>query len=136
MSLLSLTKKILSRQAAPQAAEKKTKKAAAKGAKKAKETVATGNALLAAQIGLQLMLTEKSIGQQEGNVAVFKTLPQTTKGQIAQAVAAKYGVAVQSVRTSQFPGKRRSRGQTIGRTNYWKKAYVTVDDISKLSVSA
>ncbi len=127
MSLLSITKKILNRE--------KTAVKPQTAAVAAKKVAATGDALLAARIGLQLLLTEKSISQQSRNVVAFRTIPHTSKGQIAEAVAAKYGVKVKAVRTSQFKGKRRQRGATIGRTNNWKKAYVTVDDISKLSVA-
>lgn len=133
MSLLSLTKKILQPAAAKKAKSKtspKTSQAAPKAPAKGE-----GNALLASAAGLQLLITEKSMSQQAANVVMFRVKPQTSKGSIRQAVEAKYGVKVFSVRTGQQHPKRRSRGATSGRTNHWKKAYVTVDDISKVSVA-
>lgn len=131
MSLLSFAKKIVG--------EKQQQKAAATGNKKpsiAKE--AEGAALYgqwAFRIGLAPLVTEKSVALQEHNVVAFKVRVSATKGQIAMAVREKYNVEPLAVRTVVGHPKRRRRGYTVGMTNQWKKAYVTVKDIQSLHIA-
>ncbi|MBI3251281.1 MAG: 50S ribosomal protein L23 [Candidatus Andersenbacteria bacterium] len=131
MSLLSLTKKIVG-------AKKPADKAAKKPDSQPKikqEAAAANNVVLAGEIGLSVILSERSISQQAGQTLVVRVLPHATKPVIAKAVEGLFRVKVLSVRTSRLHPKRRQRGTTIGRTQHWKKAYVTVDDISKLHVA-
>lgn len=132
MSLLSLSKKILSKEKPA----KKTGKAVA--AKKAVKTDKGPSAqpvdsLAAGRIKLQVIMTEKSIGQQEGNTIVLRVAPDATKGQISAAVQEKFGVKALSIRTSNQSPKNRRRGASQGRTNFWKKAYVSVNDIQSIT---
>lgn len=134
MSILSQAKKILKRDEVKPAKGKK--KAAAKKAEKAPEVKAPVMATISAgMLGLSVVLSEKSIAQQAGNVLVVRVKPEASKPEIAKAIEQLFSVKVLSVRTSRIHPKRRQRGVTIGRTQNAKKAYVTVDDISKLNVA-
>lgn len=137
MSLLSQAKKIFK----TKEAEDKTVKAKAvkKTEVKAKETkvkkTAPQKMVMAGDIGLSVVLSEKSIAQQASQTVVVKVVPSASKQQIAGAVEDLFAVKVLSVRTMKNHPKIRRRGMTAGLTNNWKKAYVTVDDISKLNVA-
>lgn len=75
-------------------------------------------------------LTEKSnLLQEMQNKVVFKVNPTANKIEIKQAVEDLFNVKVQSVRTSKVRGKKRRVGiKSIGRTNDWKKAYITLSE--------
>jgi|SRR3989344_3896147 len=138
MSLLSLTKKIVGAKDQKKLAKKPAKQLDTTSASKPnikKDAVSAHNVVLAGEIGLSVILSERSIAQQAGQTLVVRVLPHATKPVIAKAVEGLFGVKVLSVRTSRLHPKRRQRGTTIGRTQHWKKAYVTVDDISKLNVA-
>ncbi len=123
MSLLSLSKKILSKKSA---APREQLAAVAVPAKQNSPAVTS-------RIKWQVVMTEKSIGQQAHNTLIIRVEPQATKGQIAAAIQDKYGVPALKIRTSNYRPKNRRRGATYGRTNYWKKAYVTVSDIQSVT---
>ena len=78
------------------------------------------------------LVTEKGVLLQEKGFAVFRVPRQITKGQIRQAIKARYKVPVLAVKTISMAAKSRKRGRTEGKTAAWKKAYVKVDDIQKL----
>jgi len=84
-------------------------------------------------IGLTALLTEKGMYAQEKNVAVFRVKPKASKGQIRQAIFEKFGVRPIAIRTAHFMGKRRRRGAQSGMTPAWKKAFVKVEDVTKLA---
>lgn len=147
MSLLSLSKKILSREGKTVAKGKAQKKpldktrgkqAAKKEAgtktkaKPAKKKAAAPVSLMAARVGLFPILSEKSVRAQERNTIMFRVLPAATKHQISMAVQERYGVRVLAIRTSNMMPKVRRRGLVVGRTKHWKKAYVTVDNINPI----
>lgn len=72
-------------------------------------------------------LTEKANLQQEvGNKVVFKVHPDANKIEIRQAVESMFKVKVRDVKTVSVPGKQKRVGKFIGRTQDWKKAYVTL----------
>lgn len=72
-------------------------------------------------------LTEKATLMQEvDNKVVFKVHPAANKIEIKQAVEKMFGVKVKTVQTVSMPGKKKRVGRHIGRTNDWKKAYVTM----------
>ncbi|MBI3255549.1 MAG: 50S ribosomal protein L23 [Candidatus Andersenbacteria bacterium] len=136
MSILSQAKKILKRDEAAKEVKGKTRtKKANPEAKEAPKKTSTMNLVAAGTIGLSVVLSEKSIAQQAGNVLVVKVKPAATKSQIAGAVQSLFGVKVLAVRTTKVYPKRRQRGITAGRTKHMKKAYVKVDDISKINVA-
>lgn len=131
MSLLSITKKILKQE------DKEKKPLKKKKSAKAEDTVSTSNtSILAGQIGLMPIMSEKSFNQQEkGQIAVFRVVPEASKGQIAAAVEDKYKAKVLAVRTLKVKPKNRRRGATVGKTSSWKKAYVTVDNLSAINTA-
>lgn len=139
MSLLSQAKKILKREEASKVAKKEAKgKTRTKKEKVESAAPKKGvgmNVMAAGEIGMSVVLSEKSIGQQSGNVLVVKVKPEATKSQIARAVQDVFGVKVMGVRTTKVHAKTRQRGITIGRTKHMKKAYVKVNDISKINVA-
>lgn len=143
MSLLSLSKRILGKESpastkltvSKKAGSKTKLKTTAKAAQKKKQTVDAG-ARTTGVIGLVPLISEKGTMQQFQNTAVFRVLPHATKGQIAQVIESRYGVKVKSVRTSLSHPKIRRRGTSVGATNRWKKAYVTVDNIQALIANA
>lgn len=132
MSLLSLSKKILRNTEAEKAAKKKSAAPAKKEAKK--DAVALGSHALAGAIELTAIMTEKSMAAQSQQKLVVRVAPTATKQAIAAAVEQLFGVKVLAVRTLKNHPKIRRRGVSVGRTVNLKKAYVTVDDISKLNV--
>lgn len=124
MSLLRLSKRILGKRDTPAVA-----------ARNKKQTVDT-TALHAGMVGLIQIISEKAIRKQEQGIAVFRVSPNVPKGRIASIIASRYGVTVKHVRTLQMSPKNRRRGISEGKTNTWKKAYVTVDNIAALTQKA
>jgi large subunit ribosomal protein L23 len=129
MSLLSLSKRILGKDESKADGKKSAKKSADK-----KKTADVS--VLAGRIGLTPIITEKSVNQQEYSIVVFRVHPSATKHQIKMAVKEQYGVTPLDVRTAMFRPKVRRRGMTYGTTSFWKKAYVTVDNIQALTAES
>jgi len=75
-------------------------------------------------------LTEKSnLLQEVLGTVVFKVDPQANKIEIKRAVEEFFNVKVSMVRTAMCHGKKRRVGlKSTGRTNDWKKAYVTLSE--------
>jgi large subunit ribosomal protein L23 len=77
------------------------------------------------QIIRRPVITEKGLGIKETqSTLVFQVAPNATKTEIKEAVQSIFKVKVDSVRTSNFPGKERRRGRFAGYRPDWKKAYV------------
>ncbi|HSX24447.1 MAG TPA: 50S ribosomal protein L23 [Candidatus Andersenbacteria bacterium] len=131
MSLLTLSKRILGKDAKKAPARNKKLKSVATSAAKKKQPV-DAHALTSGRIGLMEVVSEKGILQQEQNTVVFKVLRHVTKGQIAAAIESRYGVHVLSVRTALSHPRIRRRGITEGVTNQYKKAYVRVDNVQSI----
>jgi len=75
-------------------------------------------------------LTEKSniLQETQGTVA-FKVDPRANKIEIKQAVEELFNVKVAEVKTANMRGKKKRVGlKSIGKTNDWKKAYVTLSE--------
>ena len=75
-------------------------------------------------------LTEKSnLLQEVENTVTFKVDPRANKIEIKKAVEELFDVKVQNVRTTPVKGKKRRVGiKSMGKTNDWKKAYVTLSE--------
>ena len=72
-------------------------------------------------------VTEKtSFAMQNSNQYTFRVRRSATKTDIKQAVELMFDVKVSGVQTVNEPGKSRRFGRTIGRTQDWKKAYVSL----------
>jgi len=85
------------------------------------------------EILIKPIVTEKYTEQAESlNSYAFVVDKRANKIQIKQAVEELYGVAVSSVNTMVYGGKKKSRntkaGVIIGKTNSYKKAIITLAD--------
>jgi large subunit ribosomal protein L23 len=75
------------------------------------------------------LVTEKgTVIAEKSNQVAFRVRPEATKDAIRDTVEELFKVTVIKVRTSNFMGKQRRRGRTVGRQANWKKAYVTLKD--------
>ncbi|NOR26380.1 MAG: 50S ribosomal protein L23 [Desulforhopalus sp.] len=72
-------------------------------------------------------LTEKAaLMQEEDGKIVFKVHPKANKIEVKNAVELMFNVKVKNVRTVSLHGKKKRVGKTVGFSNDWKKAYVTL----------
>ena len=131
MSILTFAKKHSER------SEKDSKKVgvAKKSATKKKSKKLVPRKVLKGQsinLDLQPLVTEKGVELQEKGFVVFRVPDKTTKGQVKQAVRARYRVNPISVRSLRVAPRKRRRGATVGKTSGWKKVYVKVDDVHKI----
>ena len=73
------------------------------------------------------LVTEKtSMAMQNHNQYTFRVRREATKTDIKQAVELMFDVKVSGVQVVNEPGKTRRFGKTVGRTQDWKKAYVSL----------
>ena len=78
------------------------------------------------------VVSEKSMNQMSNKKYTFKVHTDATKTQIKEAVEKLFeGTKVAKVNTINNSGKERRRGYTVGRTNAYKKAIVTLTEGSK-----
>src|ERR1700742_4893975 len=71
------------------------------------------------------VITEKGLGVKENQgTLVFEVAAQASKTEVKEAVQKIFKEKVDSVRTANFKGKGRRRGQFRGYRPDWKKAYV------------
>ena len=72
-------------------------------------------------------VTEKTAtAMQKHNQYTFRVKKTATKTDIKAAVELMFAVKVTGVQTVNEPGKARRFGKMIGRTQDWKKAYVSL----------
>jgi large subunit ribosomal protein L23 len=72
-------------------------------------------------------VTEKtSLAMQNHNQYTFRVRRDATKTDIRRAVELMFDVKVAGVQVVNEPGKARRFGKTAGRTQDWKKAYVSL----------
>jgi large subunit ribosomal protein L23 len=72
-------------------------------------------------------VTEKtSLAMQNHNQYTFRVRRDATKTDIRKAVELMFDVKVAGVQVVNEPGKARRFGRTHGRTQDWKKAYVSL----------
>ena len=77
------------------------------------------------QIIKRPIITEKGLGVKETqHTVVFEVAKDATKTEIKEAVQQIFKVKVDDVRTANYIGKMRRRGQSVGYRKDWKKAYV------------
>ena len=78
------------------------------------------------------VVSEKSMNQMVNKKYTFIVHKDATKNQIKDAVEKLFdGAKVDKVNTINNSGKERRRGYTVGRTNSYKKAIVTLKEDSK-----
>ena len=74
-------------------------------------------------------VTEKtSLAMQNHNQYTFRVRRDATKADIRQAIELMFDVKVAGVQVVNETGKARRFGRTVGRTQDWKKAYVSLAD--------
>lgn len=72
-------------------------------------------------------ISEKAtILAEKNNQICFKVRRDSSKKEIAQAVEMMFEVKVDAVQITNVRGKNKRFGQTMGKRNDWKKAYVTL----------
>jgi large subunit ribosomal protein L23 len=71
-----------------------------------------------------IMSEKASILSETQGTYTFKVATNSTKFEIKKAVESMFMVQVDSVQTVSCLGKTKRKGQKIGRTKNWKKAYV------------
>jgi large subunit ribosomal protein L23 len=85
------------------------------------------------QIIRRPIITEKGLGVKETqHTVVFEVASAATKTEIKEAVQQIFKVKVDDVRTANFYGKMRRRGQNTGYRRDWKKAYVKLAEGEKM----
>ena len=126
MSLLSFTKKVAGRAAQKESDRPAKNKRAPKAAAPKGDTPTTAS-LAAGLINLTPLVTEKSVAAQgNANTVAFRVVTTATKGQVKMAIQERYNIKPRSVRSLKMNPKTRRRGNTAGKTNTWKKVYVTL----------
>jgi len=79
------------------------------------------------------LLTEKGTDLQErNNQVILRVDRRANKIEIKQAVEQLFRVKVDKIRTCNRNGKERRIGRVTGRTQSWKRAYVTLSEGSKI----
>ncbi len=84
--------------------------------------------LLAHDIIIRPVITEKSSRQMEHNQYTFEVHPNANKIQIRQAVQDVFKVKVEKVHTLKVRPKPKRMGAFLGKSRSWKKAIVTLVD--------
>ena len=83
--------------------------------------------MLAEEIIIAPVVTEKSNDELQEGRYTFKVNKKATKVQIAQAVEKLFNVKVLKVNTMHVNAKTKRVGCHVGKTSDWKKAIVTID---------
>lgn len=87
------------------------------------------------EILLKPRITEKASTIAEMTpLVVFEVPLNANKSEIKNAVQAKFGVEVRSVRTMVVRGKLKRRGRFVGKRSNWKKAIVTLAEGQELDI--
>jgi len=85
------------------------------------------------QIIRRPIITEKGLGVKETqHTVVFEVSAKASKTEIKEAVQQIFKVKVDAVRTANFFGKMRRRGQNEGYRRDWKKAYAKLTEGEKM----
>jgi large subunit ribosomal protein L23 len=81
---------------------------------------------LHAVIGAPLITEKGTLVNETANQVVFRVRREASKHDIRRAIETFFKVRVEKVRTSNYLGKTRRVGRSMGRRPAWKKAYVTL----------
>ena len=85
------------------------------------------------QIIRRPIITEKGLGVKETQLTVvIEVSAAASMTEIKEAVQQIFNVKVDTVRTANFHGKMRRRGQNEGYRRDWKKAYVKLAEGEKM----
>jgi len=81
------------------------------------------------------LITEKATTDVEGrNAYHFKVPRDANKVEIRHAIEKLFDVKVTGVNTLRVKGKWRRRGYSLGRTQEWKKAMVTLEQGQQIEI--
>ena len=82
------------------------------------------------------VITEKAAIQAENNIYTFKVAADANKTEIKKAIEAAFGVKVVKVNTLNTKAKAKSKrvGRYTGKTNTYKKAFITLADGDKIEL--
>lgn len=134
MSILKFAKDYVEGKGKAKSSGASTKKSPKKKAVKTVQAKRSKKVVKRSDINISLVpiVTEKGVMQQENGFVVFRAEQLVTKGQVKEAVLARYNTTVLSVKSMTMMPKTRRRGATVGKTTGWKKFYVKVGDIHKI----
>ncbi|MBR4693765.1 MAG: 50S ribosomal protein L23 [Bacilli bacterium] len=80
------------------------------------------------------VITEKAAIQAENNIYTFKVAADANKTEIKKAIEAAFGVKVVKVNTLNTKAKSKRVGRYTGKTNTYKKAFITLADGDKIEL--
>ena len=80
------------------------------------------------------VITEKAAAQAEKNVYTFKVAESANKVEIKKAIESAFGVKVVKINTLNTKAKDKRVGRYTGKTNTYKKAFITLADGDKIEL--
>ena len=80
------------------------------------------------------VITEKSAHQAEQNIYTFKVAKDANKIEIKKAIEEAFGVKVVKVNTANTKAKDKRVGRYTGKTQTYKKAFITLADGEKIEI--
>lgn len=80
------------------------------------------------------VITEKAAIQAEANIYTFKVAKDANKIEIKKAIEEAFGVKVVKVNTANTKAKDKRVGRYTGKTQTYKKAYITLADGDKIEI--
>ena len=80
------------------------------------------------------VITEKAAIQAEANIYTFKVAKDANKIEIKKAIEEAFGVKVVKVNTAITKAKDKRVGKYTGKTQTYKKAYITLADGEKIEI--
>ncbi len=90
---------------------------------------------IASVIVSPLMSEKASVLADSHQQYTFKVLPSANKREVAKAVEMFFSVKVKSVSILNMSGKTKRTRRGVGRTNHWKKAYVSLHEGHEINLS-
>ena len=80
------------------------------------------------------VITEKSMVERQNNVYTFKVAKDANKIEIKKAIEEAFGVKVVKVNTANTKAKDKRVGRYTGKTQTYKKAFITLADGEKIEI--
>lgn len=80
------------------------------------------------------VITEKAAIQAEANIYTFKVAKDANKIEIKKAIEEAFGVKVVKINTANTKAKDKRVGRYTGKTQTYKKAYITLADGDKIEI--
>ena len=80
------------------------------------------------------VITEKAAIQAEANIYTFKVAKDANKIEIKKAIEEAFGVKVVKVNTANTKAKDKRVRRYTGKTQTYKKAYITLADGEKIEI--